>query len=90
MTLTFPLTSPGPQPLPAPILQKLSSSNRVTPVSIQDGVYHWDHFRADINDPCGVIADLCRINADPCGVVAIPEAIGDAIVANSLNVVKHC
>ena len=76
---------------------KLSSRNRVTPVSIQahlEFVFQeqsypslhsgqslaWDHFRGDINDPCGgianfcgVIADPCGVIDDPCGVVAIPE-----------------
>ena len=43
----------------------------------------WDHLRADIDDPCGAIADFCGVItdfcgviADPSGVVAIPEAIG--------------
>ena len=35
-----------------------------------------DHFRCDIDDPCGVIADFCGVIAYPCGVDAIPEAIG--------------
>ena len=45
--------------------------------------FAWDHIRADIDDPCGAIADFCGVIAnfcgvivDPCGVVAIPEAIG--------------
>ena len=38
----------------------------------------WDHVRGDIDDPCGTIADFCVVIADPGGVVAIPEAIGDA------------
>ena len=33
----------------------------------------WDHFRGDINNPCGVIADPYRVITDPCGVVTIPE-----------------
>ena len=36
----------------------------------------WDHFRGDIDDPCGAIADFCGVIADPCCVVALPEAIG--------------
>ena len=35
--------------------RKLSSSNRVTPVSIQD--LAWDYFRGVITDVYGVIAD---------------------------------
>ena len=34
-----------------------------------------DHFRGDIDYPCGVIADFCGVIAYPCGVGAIPEAI---------------
>ena len=64
----------------------------------------WDHFRGDINDPCGAIADFCGVIADPCGVVAIPEAIDGRTVADAvtpivarlakhhktlLNIVKH-
>ena len=37
----------------------------------------WDHFRGDIDDPCGIIADFCGVIADPCGVT-IPKVIGDA------------
>ena len=29
-----------------------------------------DHFRGDIDDPCGVIADFCGVIADFCGVIA--------------------
>ena len=31
-----------------------------------------DHFRGDIDDPCGVIADFCGVTADFCGVIADP------------------
>ena len=57
----------------------------------------WDHFRGDIDDPCGVIAnfcgvmtdpcgviaDPCGVIADPCGVVAIPEVTGSRAVADA-------
>ena len=65
---------------------KLSSSYRVTPdsINVHSGQSSaWDHFRGDIDDPCGVIADFCGVIADPCGVVAIPEAIGRGTVADS-------
>ena len=39
------------------------------------GSLAWDHFRGDIDDPCGIIADFCEVIANPYGVVAIPEAI---------------
>ena len=42
----------------------------------------WDHFRGNIDDPCGVIAD-------PCGVIAIPEVIG-RMLRDSLNIIKDC
>ena len=32
----------------------------------------WDHFRGDIDDPCGIIADFCGVIADQCGVIADP------------------
>ena len=49
-----------------------------------------DHFRGNIDDPCGVItdfcgviADFCGVVADPCGVGAIPEAIGSCVVTDA-------
>ena len=47
---------------------KLSSRNRVTPVSIHDpcGV---------IVDFCGVIADFCGVIADPCGPAELPRSL---------------
>ena len=27
--------------------------------------FAWDHFPGDIDDPCGVITDFCRVIADP-------------------------
>ena len=35
----------------------------------------WDHVRSNTDDPCGVIANFCRVITDPCDV-AIPKAIG--------------
>ena len=32
----------------------------------------WDHFRGDIDDPCGVIANFFGVITDPCGVIADP------------------
>ena len=32
----------------------------------------WDHFRIDIDVPCGVIADFCGVIADFCGFIAYP------------------
>ena len=63
----------------ADALLKLSSRNRVTPVSIRS--LAWDHFRCDITDPCGI--------------VAIPEAFGgrrygDANRYHTLIIVKCC
>ena len=64
----------------------------------------WDHVRADIDDPCDVIANFSGFISDPCCVVAIPEAIGGRAVADAatpivarlakhhktlLNTVKH-
>ena len=64
----------------------------------------WDHFRGDLDNPCGVIGDFCGVIADPCGVVTIPEAICGRAVADAampivgrhvkhhetlLNTVKH-
>ena len=61
----------------------------------------WDHFRGDINnpcgntaDPCGVIADPCGVIADPCGVIVIPVALSRSLrrcrsLRDSLNIVKH-
>ena len=48
----------------------------------------WDHFRGDINKPCGVIANFCRVIADPYGV-AIPEAIGGCAVADADRCATH-
>ena len=47
---------------------KLSSRNRVTPVSIHDpcGV---------IAEFCGVIADFCGVIADPCGPAELPRSL---------------
>ena len=42
----------------------------------------WDHIRSNIDDPCGAIANFCRVIADPCLVVVIPEAIGVCTVAD--------
>ena len=32
----------------------------------------WDHFRGDIDDPCGIVTDFCGVIADFCGVIADP------------------
>ena len=42
----------------------------------------WDHVRGDIDDPCGAIADFCRVIA-----VAIPEAIGGRRCVDGVNIV---
>ena len=56
----------------------------------------WDHFRGDIEDPCGVIADFCvvianfcGVIADPCGVAAIPEAIVGRAVGDADRCATH-
>ena len=57
----------------------------------------WNHVRADIDDPCGVIADFCEVIDDPCSVitdpccvVAITEVIGGhRSLCDSLNI-KYC
>ena len=36
-----------------------------------------DHFRGDIDDPCGIIADFCGVIADFCGVIAYPCGVGE-------------
>ena len=33
------------------------------------------HFRCDIDDPGGVIADFCGVLADPCGVIPDPCSV---------------
>ena len=78
-------------------LWNFSFRNRVTPVSIRDGVSHWDHVRGDTDDPCGAIADFCGVIADFCGVIAIPEATTAArapmrrrrSLRDSLSIIKH-
>ena len=35
----------------------------------------WDHFRGDIDDPCGVIAHFCGVIADPCRVITDPAVL---------------
>ena len=58
----------------------------------------WDHFRSEIDDPsgviadfCGVIADFCRVIDDPWGIVTIPEEIGGRrSLRDSLNIIKCC
>ena len=48
----------------------------------------WDHFRGNIDNLCGIIADFGGVIVDPCSivVVAIPEAIGSCAVADA----DHC
>ena len=49
----------------------------------------WDHFRGNIDDPCGVIANFCGVIADSCGVVAIPEVIGGCRCSNANLCTTH-
>ena len=64
----------------------------------------WDHVRGDIDDPCGAIADFCRVIADPCGPAALTRSLRRSAAADAatpivarlakhhktlLNIVKH-
>ena len=48
-------------------------------------------------DPCGAIADFCKVIADPCGFVEIPEAsvpfsgcaVDDAVTLIVARLAKH-
>ena len=43
----------------------------------------WDHVRADIDDPCGAIADFYGVIADFCGAIADP--CGPAALSRSAD-----
>ena len=53
----------------------------------------WDHFRGDIDDPCGVIADPCGVIADPAASRSLAATLIVAQLARHhkilLNIVKQ-
>ena len=52
----------------------------------------WDHFRGDIDDPCGVIADPCGVIADPAASRSLAVTLIVAQLARHkilLNIVKQ-